>query len=117
MRYRREDNRGDYTFGQGDNTWLINSPEAVAQAVKTRLELWRGQWFLDISEGTPWRQSVLGKQPPETYNLVIRQRILETLGVNSITAFTTTTHGDTRRVTFNATIDTFYGTTTIISEA
>ncbi|MBM2971370.1 hypothetical protein JRC11_17305, partial [Escherichia coli] len=32
MRYRREDADGDYTFGSGDDTWLINSPEAVAQA-------------------------------------------------------------------------------------
>lgn len=54
MRYRREDADGDYTFGSGDDTWLINSPEAVAQAVKTRFELWYGQWFLDTTEGTPW---------------------------------------------------------------
>ncbi|HFK3375109.1 TPA: hypothetical protein ACTNZT_004989, partial [Escherichia coli] len=26
MRYRREDDDGDYTFGQGDDTWLVNSP-------------------------------------------------------------------------------------------
>ncbi|MBZ8873882.1 hypothetical protein H5S67_26565, partial [Escherichia coli] len=52
MRYRREDADGDYTFGSGDDTWLINSPEAVAQAVKTRFELWYGQWFLDTTEGT-----------------------------------------------------------------
>lgn len=62
MRYRREDADGDYTFGSGDDTWLINSPEAVAQAVKTRFELWYGQWFLDTTEGTPWSQSVLGRQ-------------------------------------------------------
>lgn len=62
MRYRREDTDGDYTFGCGDDTWLINSPEAVAQAVKTRFALWYGQWFLDKTEGTPWIQSVLGKQ-------------------------------------------------------
>ncbi|MDI8029110.1 hypothetical protein MJK96_24085, partial [Salmonella enterica subsp. enterica serovar Kentucky] len=24
MRYRREDGEGDYTFGSGDDTWLIN---------------------------------------------------------------------------------------------
>ncbi|MFP5675558.1 hypothetical protein ACLD26_23020, partial [Salmonella sp. 741265100_HSA] len=54
MRYRREDGEGDYTFGGGDDTWLINSPEAVAQAVKTRFALWYGQWFLDKTEGTPW---------------------------------------------------------------
>ena len=62
MRYRREDDDGDYTFGQGDDTWLVNSPEAVAQAIKTRFLLWYGQWFLDTTEGTPWIQSVLGSK-------------------------------------------------------
>jgi hypothetical protein len=106
MRYRREDDDGDYTFGRGDDTWLINSPEAVAQAIKTRFELWYGQWFLDTTEGTPWIQSVLGKQRPEVYNLAIRQRILETAGVSSITAFDTTVNTSTRRVTFTATVET-----------
>lgn len=92
MRYRREDGEGDYTFGSGDDTWLINSPEAVAQAVKTRFALWYGQWFLDKTEGTPWIQSVLGKQKPETYNLAIRKRILETRGVKSILSFNNTKH-------------------------
>lgn len=117
MRYRREDDDGDYTFGQGDDTWLINSPETVAQAVKTRFLLWYGQWFLDTTEGTPWIQSVLGKQKPETYNLAIRQRILETRGVNSIQSFDTTLNTSSRRVVFTATIDTIYGTTTVTSEA
>lgn len=117
MRYRREDDDGDYTFGQGDDTWLVNSPEAVAQAIKTRFLLWYGQWFLDTTKGTPWIQSVLGKQKPDTYNLAIRKRILETQGVSSITAFNTTVDGTTRRVTFTATVETIYGTTTVTSEA
>lgn len=117
MRYRREDDDGDYTFGQGDDTWLINSPGTVAQAIKTRFLLWYGQWFLDTTEGTPWIQSVLGKQKPETYNLAIRQRILETRGVNSIQSFDTTLNTSSRRVVFTATIDTIYGTTTVTSEA
>lgn len=117
MRYRQEDADGDYTFGRGDDTWLINSPEAVAQAVKTRFELWYGQWFLDTTTGTPWMQSVLGKQRPETYNLAIRKRILETPGVNTITSFDTSVNTSSRRVIFTATIDTIYGTTTVTSEA
>ncbi|MBQ4775244.1 MULTISPECIES: hypothetical protein [Pectobacterium] len=117
MRYRRESEDGDYTFGQGDDTWLINSPEAVAQAVKTRFELWLGQWFLDTAAGTPWIQSVLGKQRSDTYNLAIRQRILETQGVSSISEFNTTVNSATRRVSFTATIETIYGTTTVTSEA
>ena len=47
MRYRREDADGDYTFGQGDDTWLVNSPEAVAQAIKTRFLLWYGGYAVD----------------------------------------------------------------------
>ncbi|MGJ8524094.1 hypothetical protein R84981_002812 [Carnimonas sp. R-84981] len=117
MRYRAETADGDYSFGQGDNTWLINSPETVAQAIKTRFELWRGQWFLDTSEGTPWIQSVLGKQKPEVYNLAIRQRILETQGVLSLRSFSTTVDTSTRRVRFDATVETIYGSTTVSSEA
>lgn len=117
MRYRREDDNGDYTFGRGDNTWLINSPETVAQAVRTRFLLWRGQWFLDTSAGTPWIQSVLGKQRPDTYSLAIRKHLLETRGVNSITSFDTSLNTSSRRVVFTATIDTIYGTTTVTSEA
>lgn len=117
MRYRREDADGDYTFGRGDNTWLINSPEAVAQAIKTRFLLWYGQWFLDTTAGTPWIQSVLGKQKPEIYNMAIRQRILDTAGVDSISDFNTTVDTSTRRVTFTATVNTIYGTTTVTSEA
>lgn len=117
MRYRREDADGDYTFGSGDDTWLINSPDAVAQAIKTRFNLWYGQWFLDTTTGTPWVQSVLGKQKPETYNLAIRQRILQTQGVKSITDFNTVVNTTTRRVSFTVTVDTIYGTTTVTSEA
>lgn len=117
MQYRQEDADGDYTFGNGDDSWLVNSPEAVAQAVKTRFMLWYGQWFLDVTEGTPWIQSVLGKQSPDVYSLAIRQRILETQGVNAIQAFDTTLNTSSRRVIFTATIDTRYGITTVTSEA
>jgi len=117
MRYRREDQDGDYTFGSGDDTFLINSPECVAQAVKTRFELWRGQWFLDTTEGTPYIQSVLGKQHSDVYILAIRERLQSTPGVNSILSFDTNNDGTTRRVTFTASIDTIYGQTTVTSEA
>ncbi len=117
MRYRREGADGDYTFGQGDNTFLVNSPECVAQAVATRFKLWQGQWFLDTTEGTPYLQSILGKQRSDIYSLAVRNRILGTPGVNSIQSFDTHNDGNTRRVTFTAAIDTLYGTTTVISEA
>ncbi|CAI2418085.1 hypothetical protein [Serratia liquefaciens] len=117
MRYRKEDDSGDYTFGQGDNTFLTNAPEAVAQAVKTRFELWAGEWFLDVTEGTPYREAILGKHKSAAYNMAVRERILGTQGVSEILTFTTEYNPDTRRVIFTATINTLYGETTVTSEA
>ncbi|WP_340619345.1 hypothetical protein [Xenorhabdus siamensis] len=114
MRYRREDIDGDYSFGQGDNTFLIDSPEAVAQAVKTRLNLWRGDWFLDVEEGTPYREAVLAKN--YTSALALQERILGTEGVTEIITLEALRHPTTRKITLTATLNTRYGRTTVTSE-
>ncbi|MCT4716765.1 hypothetical protein MUA01_17555 [Enterobacteriaceae bacterium H18W14] len=112
MKYRKEiDN--DYAFGRGDAAFLNDSAQAVAQAVKTRLSLWRGEWFLDTAEGTPYVQSVLGKHSEDIYSLAIRDRISGTQGVKSITAFNTQNNSNTRRLTYSVTLDTLYGEVTV----
>lgn len=116
MKYRRESNSGDYTFGEGENTFLENSPECVAQAVNTRLQLWQGEWFLDSQQGTPYRQSVLGKQYNDAWPLLLIDRISQTAGVSSVIDVTSL-NTEKRGVTFSATIDTVYGQTKITSEA
>ncbi|MCC8364902.1 hypothetical protein J8V57_01180 [Xenorhabdus sp. PB61.4] len=114
MRYRRQDANGDYSFGQGDNTFLIDSPETVAQAVKTRLDLWRGDWFLDMEEGTLYREAVLEKN--YTSALALEERILDTEGVTGILSLDATRDPNTRKITITATINTRYGQTTLTSE-
>ncbi|ATF91430.1 hypothetical protein [Cedecea neteri] len=116
MKYRRESSDGDYTFGQGENTFLENSPECVAQAVSTRLKLWQGEWFLDNRTGTPYRQSVLGKQQDDSWVLMLIDRVSQTMGVKSVLDVTAA-RTEARTVTFHATIDTVYGPTTLNSEA
>ncbi|MDC9593497.1 hypothetical protein [Xenorhabdus sp. IM139775] len=113
MRYRREDN-DDYSFGQGDNTFWINSPEAVAQAVKTRLDLWRGDWFLDTAEGTPYREAVLDRNYASV--MALREHILGTVGVTEIASLDAERDPDTRKITITAAINTRYGKTTVTSE-
>lgn len=108
MRYRAQDANGDYQFGQGPVEFLVNSPAAVAQAVKTRLLLLTGEWFLDTSQGTPYATEVLGKGTAPTYDLVIRERILDTQGVVSIVAYSSTLDPVTRKLSIQATIDTIY---------
>lgn len=113
MRYRKLDAAGDYQLG-GAAAFLINSPDAVAQAVLTRLNLSQGEWFIDITDGTPWLQDILGKrQQGRNPDAAIKQRILGTPGVNSLTAYASTYDGSTRKLAVSATLDTIYGTATI----
>lgn len=109
MRYRRLDDSGDMTFGNQQADFHRNSPEAVAQAVTTRLNLWFGEWFIDQTEGTPYQQAALGKVDRTTIEPAIRSRILETEAVTGITSFSLSIDPDERKVTINATIDTAYG--------
>lgn len=113
MRYRRLDN-GDMTFGNQQGDFLRDTPETVAQAVMTRLRLWVEEWFLDISEGTPWQKAVLGKYTRRTIEPAIRSRILNTEGVTDIESFETIIDSENRKVTINATINTLYGQARLI---
>lgn len=109
MRYRKLDADGDMTFGHGQQDFLRDTPDAVAQAVVTRLRLLAGEWFLDLADGTPWQAGVMGKHTQATYDPVIRRRILQTEGVTGISEYTSVFDGAARRLTVTATIDTVYG--------
>ena len=113
MRYRQLDADGDYTFGNGQADFYRDQPEAVAQAIQTRLGLYAGDWFLDTTEGTPWREDVLGRGTGTVYDLVIRERILDTPGVLSLDAYSSTLDRDRRALSVRATVTTLYGSTQV----
>lgn len=113
MRYRQLDPNGDSTFGSGFTAFLVDTPDAVAQAVLTRLLLWTEEWFLDSSEGTPYKTQILGKGTQTLYDLAIQQRILGTEGVLEIASYSSNFSASTRRLTVSAQIKTIYGQTTI----
>lgn len=104
---------GDMTWGRGTGNFLINTPAAVAQLAQTRLDLWTNQWFLDFSEGTPYSTQVLGKGTLSLYDNAITQRLLGTVGVESLSAYQSQIDRATRALTFSATLNTVYGRTTI----
>jgi len=109
MRYRRLAADGDFVMGHGGADYLVDVPEAPAQAVVTRLRLLAEEWFLDLAEGTPYVGGVVGKQTLESYDPVIRARILGTDGVTEILFYESSLDPDTRKLTVNARIDTVYG--------
>lgn len=111
MRYRALDAAGDMTFGAGSTNFLVNTPDAVAQAVMTRLRLLTGEWFLDTREGTPYASQILGRNTEATYDQAIRERILDTEGVDELVSYSSSLVG--RRLSVEATIDTVYGQATL----
>lgn len=109
MRYRKLDENGDMSFGSGSLDFHINTPEGVAQSVKTRLGLWLEEWFLDVTDGTPWAQLVLGKHTEQTFANAIKKRILNTAGVKGIESIEFIQDMDKRSLTLHCVIDTDYG--------
>lgn len=109
MIYRKLDANGDYVFGQNTGNFYKDQPEAVAQAVKTRLGLIQGEWFLDITKGTPYNSQILGAGMVSKYDKAIQDIILNTQGVTRIITYKSQVDPSTRAAQVSCTIDTMYG--------
>lgn len=110
MMYRRLDADFDYTFGNGKGNHLTGRA-AVAQAIRTRLLLFQGEWWADLNDGLPLFQSIMGYQGAnkEAVDRLILQRIAGTQGVTGVKFFSSSYNTGTRGYTFTATADTIYG--------
>lgn len=115
---------GDYRLGGGSSTFLVDSPDAVAQKLKTRLLLFRGEFFLDSAVGAPWFQQILGRHasgPPRApelgvgmvYDIAIKTVINNTRGVAQILDYSSIFDGSARTLAVNATVLTIFSTTPI----
>lgn len=59
--------------------------DEVAQRLYVRFAFFKGEWFLDLNQGTPWYQWILRKRPGDnTIRAVLSQVILGTTGVASV---------------------------------
>ena len=108
MRVRKVDSTGDMQFGNGQASFHRDTPDAVAQVVESRLNLWLGEWYLDQLEGTPYQTQVLGKYTGQTRDPVMRARILDTLGVTELLSYDSTFDSQTRTFAVSARIGTAY---------
>jgi len=117
MRYRRLTPSGDYAFGQGSNDFLIDNVEAVAQAVKTRFQLFRETFWRDLSDGVPMFQEILGVPgSPENLsaiNNILTQRARGTTGVVAVLDVFSEFDNDLRQYQYQCTIQTQYSVTVL----
>lgn len=113
MRYRKLTDDDDYTFGNSQADFYRDVPMAVGQAAKTRLLLWLGEWYLNIDEGTPYLQGILGKYSLETAETTIRDRVQDTEGLANIENLEGILDAENRHLSVGITINTIYGPTTV----
>lgn len=74
---------GDYTIND-----FVEDKDVVLLAVKSRLQFFKGEWFLDTDDGTPYFQDIFVK--PARLRLIegiLKRRILETPGIESFNKF------------------------------
>jgi hypothetical protein len=109
MLYRAQSNTGDYTFGFG-RACFLSGREAVAQAIKTKLKLFQGDFWEDTSDGLPFFQEIAGQKDKATIDLLFQARVLQTPEVASIASFTSELGAD-RRYTATMTVTTNTGET------
>lgn len=113
MRYRKLSPTGDYTFGSQQNDFYRDQPEAVGQAVRTRLELRLGEWWLDVTDGTPHQTQILGAHTQGTRDPALTARILLTQGVTLLDNYNSVLTPE-RNLLVGGTVTTVYGETEIV---
>jgi hypothetical protein len=115
MRYRRQDANGDYVFGNSKADFYVNEPAVFAQAVKTRLRLFLGEYFVDTTVGMPWQAQVLGFNTENVYDGAVRNCIKETPGFLSFVRYSSSLERSTRMLTIDAVVNSVYSNQVHIS--
>ena len=95
----------DLDLVEGDLA-LIEGLDAIRQHVRQRLQLFLGEWFLDITVGVPYFQNVYVKNPNFiVVEALFRDRVLSTPGIDEVNSFDFDYDNNTRQlsVSFAAT--------------
>lgn len=100
---------GDLVFRNGD-LMIVNNGERVAQQVLITLREWLGEWFLKTSDGVPYLEYILVKNPNEAHvRQVLSEAIQSVEGVKGVTELEFAFNRILRTLTVSYEIDTDYG--------
>lgn len=94
---------------------LLGGAERVRQQLYIKLNLWVGEWFLDLEFGTPWLEEILGKEGVSisTARAALIDSALEVDGVDDITDFRYDFDTSARKLTVEMDASTSYGIITV----
>lgn len=107
---------GDPLNGNGANNFLTDL-DAVAQIITTRLKLFEGEWWENLTDGTPFFQSIMAAPASQKNQQVIsnllQQRISGTPFVTGLQSVNISVDPRTRALSFTCTVLTAFGPVTV----
>lgn len=92
----------DLVFTNGRLT-VCDVNQACAQKLQARLQFFLGEWFLDITQGFPYLQYVLGVKNPNMtlVKQLFQQVLLDTSPVQTVNNLSLALNSATRALTFD----------------
>lgn len=97
----------------GGDLMIVDNAERVAQQVLITLREWLGEWFLKTSDGIPYLEYILVKNPNEAHiRQILTQAIESVEGVKDVTELEFAFNRILRTLTVSYEIDTDYGLST-----
>ena len=113
LKYRRMDENGDMVFGETGDAGFLQQKDAMAQVIKTRLAACEGEWWEDDPGALPWYTEILGSMVTqgrvEEIDLMVIERIMDTVGVISVSDIESSVERQRRHYHFTCTAHTVYG--------
>lgn len=95
---------------QGGDLMIVDNAERVAQQVLITLREWLGEWFLKTSDGIPYLEYILVKNPNEAHIRQILTKAIESVeGVKDVTELEFAYNHVLRTLAVAYEIDTDYG--------
>jgi hypothetical protein len=90
--------------------------DAIVQQCRIALQMFQGEWFLNLDAGIPYWQSILGQKPTtaiEAARIFFRRELELVDGVNKITKLDIAYSGSTRTLTITWQVNTVFGDTPV----
>lgn len=100
----------------------VRGMEAIVQAIRIRLQMFQGEWFLNLDIGIPYledpdggvseEEAILGQKfDPVKVRAAFRREILSVPGVEGVTKLETRFDGDSRTMFVTIIVSTIFGDT------
>ena len=110
------DAQHDIYLGTGGSLARLTGADCVVQSIRTRLLLYKGEWWLDLLAGTPWFTEIMVKPANvQAAEAKLKARIMGTTGVAELLSFAATFVASDRNFTVQFEVLTDYGPSGLVT--